>query len=148
VNRWAAVLLLPLPLPAAQSRAFDNNNVNIDDYGVKSNGVPRIAQLTGKPPRAKSSPSGRRGAARRGAAFRCCVENAFALPKGIGAGSFRWAEQSCTGRLDGKYCDTGLVDATGRSCADLVESLKTTHRRLRRVPVGEEMPFSQRVALD
>jgi hypothetical protein len=82
--------------------------------------------------------------AERGVAYRYYVEQAFAMPELIGTHWFQWADQMCTGRFDGENYNIGLVDVTDRPYAELVEDLKTTHKRLHDVHAGKTPPFSTR----
>ncbi len=137
------------------ARAFDVYSVNIYDYEVKSDRVRRISDLTGKPVLIGEFHFGTPGRgmaaslvqvrdqAERGVAYRYYVENAFAMPEMIGTHWFQWADQPCTGRYDGENYNIGLVDVTDRPYPELIEALKATHRRLWRVHLGTEKPFSQ-----
>ena len=138
--------------------AFDVYSVNIYDFEVKAERVRRIADLTGKPVIIGEFHFGTPGRglaaslvqvrdqAERGVAYRYYVENAFAMPELIGTHWFQWADQPCTGRFDGENYNIGLVDVTDRPYAELIDALRTTHRRLYRVHLGQEKPFSQRAA--
>ncbi len=137
------------------ARAFDVYSVNIYNFEVQPERVGKIAELTGKPVLIGEfhfgTPGGGlsaslvqvRDQAERGAAYRYYVENAFAMPELIGTHWFQWADQPCTGRYDGENYNIGLVDVTDRPYAELVEALKTTHRRLYRIHTGQEKPYSQ-----
>ncbi len=140
------------------ARAFDVYSVNIYDFEVKADRVSRIAELTGKPILIGEFHFGTPGRglaaslvqvrdqAERGIAYRYYVENAFAQPEMIGTHWFQWADQPSTGRYDGENYNIGLVDVTDRPYAELVDAMKTTHRRLWSIHVGAEKPFSQRAA--
>jgi hypothetical protein len=142
------------------ARAFDVYSVNIYDYEVKADRVRRIAELTGKPVLIGEFHFGVPGRglaaslvqvrdqAERGVAYRFYVENAFAMPELIGTHWFQWVDQPCTGRFDGENYNIGLVDVTDRPYPELIEALKITHRRLYRVHLGMEKPFSQRAAVN
>ncbi len=148
----------PTDAEISAARAFDVYSVNIYDYEVNPERVRRIAELTGKPVLVGEFHFGTpgRGLAaslvqvrdqgERGAAYRFYVENAFAMPEMIGTHWFQWADQPCTGRFDGENYNIGLVDVTDRPYTELIEALKTAHRRLLRVHLGSEKPFSQRPA--
>jgi hypothetical protein len=140
------------------ARAFDVYSVNIYDYEVKADRVRRIAELTGKPILIGEFHFGTPGRglaaslvqvrdqAERGVAYRYYVENAFAMPEMIGTHWFQWADQPSTGRFDGENYNIGLVDVTDRPYPELIEALKAAHRRLYRVHLGQEKPFSQHAA--
>jgi hypothetical protein len=140
------------------ARAFDVYSVNIYDYEVKADRVRRIAELTGKPILIGEFHFGTPGRglaaslvqvrdqAERGVAYRYYVENAFAMPEMIGTHWFQWADQPSTGRFDGENYNIGLVDVTDRPYPELIEALKATHRRLYRIHLGQEKPFSQHAA--
>ena len=46
-----------------------------------------------------------------------------------------------TGRMDGENYNIGLVDVTDRPYGELIEAMKTTHRRLQGVHAGMAAPF-------
>jgi hypothetical protein len=46
--------------------------------------------------------------------------------------------------MDGENYNIGLVDVTDRPYRELVEAMKTTHRRLYAVHSGRQAPFSQK----
>jgi hypothetical protein len=140
------------------ARAFDVYSVNVYDYGVPAARVRKIAALTGKPVLVGEFHFGTPGrglaaslvqvrdAAERGKAYRSYVENAFAMPEMVGTHWFQWADQPSTGRFDGESYNVGLVDVTDRPYADLVDALKQTHRRVRRLHAGETAPTEERAA--
>jgi hypothetical protein len=142
------------------AQAFDVYSVNIYDYEVKADRVRRIAELTGKPVLIGEFHFGTperclaaslvqvRDQAERGAAYRYYVENAIAMPEMIGTHWFQWADQPCTGRFDGENYSIGLVDVTDRPYPKLIEALKATHRRLYRVHLGLENPYSIRAVVN
>jgi hypothetical protein len=148
----------PTDAEVRAARAFDVYSVNVYDYAVESARVGRIAELTGKPVLIGEFHFGTPGrglaaslvqvrdAAERGKAYRYYVENAFAMPGMIGTHWFQWADQPSTGRFDGESYNIGLVDVTDRPYPELVESLKQTHRRVRRLHAGELAPTSERPA--
>ncbi len=82
-----------------------------------------------------------RDLAERGTAYRFYVEQAAAFPAFIGSSWFQWVDQPCTGRMDGENYNIGLVDVTGRPYVDLVEAMRTTHRRLQALHAGTTPPF-------
>ena len=43
--------------------------------------------------------------------------------------------------MDGENYNIGLVDVTDRPYLDLIEAMKTTHRRLQAVHSGRTAPF-------
>jgi hypothetical protein len=80
----------------------------------------------------------------RGVAYRYYVEQAASFPAFIGSSWFQWVDQPSTGRNDGENYNIGLVDVTDRPYRDLIEAMKTTHRRLQAVHAGELAPFDVR----
>jgi len=50
-------------------------------------------------------------------------------------------DQPSTGRMDGENYNIGLVDVTDRPYTDLIEAMKTTHRRLYEVHAGKTPPY-------
>ncbi|MBI4892990.1 MAG: hypothetical protein HY821_20375 [Acidobacteria bacterium] len=82
--------------------------------------------------------------AERGVAYRYYVEQAAAHPAFIGSSWFQWVDQPVTGRMDGENYHIGLVDVTDRPYAELIEAMKTTHRRLYGVHSGKTAPFATR----
>jgi len=149
----------PTPAEVEAARAFDVYSVNIYDDAVSSERVGQIARLTGKPVLVGEFHFGTPGRglaaglvqvrdqAERAAAYRFYVENAFAMPEMIGTHYFQWADQPSTGRFDGENYNIGLVDVTDRPYPHLVEALKQTHRRIRRIHEGGEKPFDRRPAV-
>jgi hypothetical protein len=140
------------------ARFFDVYSVNVYDHQVAPERVREISELTGKPMLIGEFHFGTPGRglsaglvqvrdyAERGTGYRYYVEQAFAMPEMIGAHWFQWADQLCTGRFDGENYNIGLVDVTDRPYGDLVEALKTTHKRLYRIHTGELEPFATRAA--
>lgn len=140
------------------ARAFDVYSVNVYDDEVRAARMRRISELTGKPVLIGEFHFGTPGRglaaglvqvrdqAERGKAYRFYVENAFAMPEMVGTHYFQWADQPATGRFDGENYNIGLVDVTDRPYADLVEALKATHRRVRRLHAGEIAPTGERAA--
>jgi hypothetical protein len=82
-----------------------------------------------------------RDLAERGVAYRYYVEQAAAFPAFIGSCWFQWVDQPSTGRMDGENYNIGLVDVTDRPYTDLIEAMKTTHRRLYEIHVGKTPPY-------
>jgi hypothetical protein len=85
-----------------------------------------------------------RDQAERGVAYRYYVEQAAAFPAFIGASWFQWVDQPTTGRNDGENYNIGLVDVTDRPYKELVEAMKSTHRRLQAVHSGKTPPFDSK----
>jgi hypothetical protein len=142
----------PTPAEVRAARAFDVYSVNIYEEQVAVDRVREIADLTGKPVLIGEFHFGAPGRglaaslvqvrdqAERGTAYRFYVENAFAMPEMLGTHYFQWADQPSTGRFDGENYNIGLVDVTDRPYVELVEALKETHRRVRRLHAGELAP--------
>jgi hypothetical protein len=86
-----------------------------------------------------------RDQAERGIAYRHYVEQAAAFPAVIGTSWFQWIDQPCTGRMDGENYNIGIVDVTDRPYPDLVEAMRTTHRRIQAVHAGTEPPFAAKL---
>ena len=82
-----------------------------------------------------------RDQAERGTAYRYYVEQAASFPAFIGSSWFQWVDQPTTGRNDGENYNIGLVDVTDRPYKELIEAMKTTHRRLEAVHMGKLAPF-------
>jgi len=85
-----------------------------------------------------------RDQAERGTAYRYYVEQAASFPAFIGSSWFQWVDQPSTGRNDGENYNIGLVDVTDRPYKELIEAMKTTHRRLQAVHAGKTPPFDVR----
>jgi hypothetical protein len=82
-----------------------------------------------------------RDQAGRGVAYRYYVEQAASFPEFFGSSWFQWVDQPSTGRMDGENHNIGLVDVTDRPYRELIEAIKTTHRRLQGVHAGKTAPF-------
>jgi hypothetical protein len=82
-----------------------------------------------------------RDQAERGTAYRYYVEQAASSPAFIGSSWFQWVDQPSTGRMDGENYNIGLVDVTDRPYRELIDAMKTTHRRLYEVHAGQTAPF-------
>ncbi|HEY2761873.1 MAG TPA: hypothetical protein VGI75_14050, partial [Pirellulales bacterium] len=80
----------------------------------------------------------------RGVAYRYYVENAAANPNIIGAHWFQWTDEPNTGRFDGENYNIGLIDVTDRPYPELIDALKSTHRRLLDIHSGKESPIAQK----
>ncbi len=138
------------------SRGFDVFSMNSYGYEVNSRNVQAACRVTQKPVLIGEFHFGTpgRGLAagllqtkdqeERGVAYRYYVENAAAIPELIGVHWFEWADEPNTGRNDGENYNIGLVDVTDRPYTELVEAMKTTHRRLLAVHSGKEPPVSRR----
>ena len=140
-------------LPPAEmlraSRAFDVYSLNVYSTAVKPEVLEEIYRVTGRPiivGEFHFGVPGRglaaglvqvRDPAERGAAYRYYVEQAAAFPAFIGSSWFTWIDQPATGRMDGENYNIGLVDVTDRPYRDLIEAMKTTHRRLQAVHAGK-----------
>jgi hypothetical protein len=135
------------------SKAFDVYSLNVYATNVNPKVMEEIWQATGRPiivgefhfgvPGRGLAPGlvQVRDLAERGTAYRYYVEQAAAFPAFIGSSWFQWVDQPSTGRMDGENYNIGLVDVTDRPYADLIEALKTTHRRLQAVHSGKAAPF-------
>jgi hypothetical protein len=140
-------------LPPAEmlraSAAFDVYSMNVYATSVNVKVLEEIYRVTGRPiivGEFHFGVPGRglaaglvqvRDQAERGLAYRYYVEQAAALPAFIGSGWFQWVDQPSTGRMDGENYNIGLVDVTDRPYRELIEAMKTTHRRLHSVHAGK-----------
>jgi hypothetical protein len=147
-------------LPPAEmlraSKAFDVYSMNVYSVAVNAKTMEEIYRVTGRPiivgefhfgvPGRGLAPGlvQVRDQAERGAAYRYYVEQAAAFPAFIGSSWFQWVDQPSTGRMDGENYNIGLVDVTDRPYRDMVEAMKTTHRRLFEVHSGKTPPFDAR----
>ncbi|MBZ5585768.1 MAG: hypothetical protein LAQ30_26955 [Acidobacteriia bacterium] len=147
-------------LPPAEmlsaSKAFDVYSMNVYAPSVNGKTLEQIYQATGRPiivgefhfgvPGRGLAPGlvQARDQAERGVAYRYYVEQAAAFPAFIGSSWFQWIDQPVTGRNDGENYNIGLVDVTDRPYKELVEAMKTTHRRLQAVHAGKVAPFDVR----
>jgi hypothetical protein len=135
------------------SKAFDVYSLNVYARSVSVKTLEEIYRVTGRPiiiGEFHFGVPGRglaaglvqvRDLAERGVAYRYYVEQAAAFPAFIGSSWFQWVDQPVTGRMDGENYNIGLVDVMDRPYADLIEAMKTTHRRLRAVHAGETVPY-------
>ncbi len=135
------------------SKAFDVYSMNVYATAVNSKVMEEIYQATGLPIIVGEFHFGMPGRglaaglvqvrdlAERGAAYRYYVEQAAAFPAFIGSCWFQWVDQPSTGRMDGENYNIGLVDVTDRPYTDLIEAMKTTHRRLYDVHAGKIPPY-------
>ena len=134
-------------------KAFDVYSLNVYSTQVSMKTLEEIYRVTGRPIIVGEFHFGvpGRGLAaglvqvrdqpERGTAYRFYVEQAASFPAFIGSSWFQWVDQPCTGRMDGENYNIGLVDVTDRPYADLVEAMRTTHRRLQAVHSGTAPPF-------
>ncbi|MBI1896468.1 MAG: hypothetical protein HYZ57_21120 [Acidobacteria bacterium] len=145
-------------LPPAEmlraSKAFDVYSMNVYSTAVSPKVMQEIYGVTGRPILVGEFHFGVPGRglaaglvqvrdqAERGVAYRYYVEQAAAFPAFIGSSWFQWVDQPSTGRMDGENYNIGLVDVTGRPYRELIEAMKTTHRRLQAVHAGKTAPFS------
>jgi hypothetical protein len=132
------------------ARAFDVYSINIYDYSPGREAIDRAYALAGRPVMigefhigtpGRGLSAGLRQARdykERGVAYQYYVENAAAMPAMVGAHWFQWADEPATGRGDGENYNIGLVDVTDSPYDDMIESLRTTHRRLHAVHSGKE----------
>lgn len=135
------------------SQAFDVYSMNVYATSVNAKVMEEIYRVTGRPiivGEFHFGVPGRglaaglvqvRDQAERGTAYRYYVEQAAAFPAFIGASWFQWVDQPSTGRMDGENYNIGLVDVTDRPYRELIEAMKTTHRRLQLVHAGTQAPF-------
>ncbi len=135
------------------SKAFDVYSMNVYSTSVNPKVLEEIYKETGRPiivgefhfgvPGRGLAPGlvQVRDQAERGVAYRYYVEQAASNPAFIGASWFQWVDQPSTGRMDGENYNIGLVDVTDRPYAELVEAMKTTHRRLQAVHGGKLAPI-------
>jgi hypothetical protein len=144
-------------LPPAEmlraSKAFDVYSLNVYSASVNPKVMEEIHRVTGRPiivgefhfgvPGRGLAPGlvQVRDLAERGAAYRYYVEQAAAFPAFIGSSWFQWVDQPPTGRMDGENYNIGLVDVTDRPYKDLIEAMKTAHRRLQAVHAGQAAPY-------
>jgi hypothetical protein len=135
------------------SKSFDVYSLNVYATEVNPKVMAEIYRVTGRPiivgefhfgvPGRGLAPGlvQVRDQPERGTAYRYYVEQAAAFPAFIGSSWFQWVDQPSTGRMDGENYNIGLVDVTDRPYADLIEAIKTTHRRLQAVHAGKAAPF-------
>jgi hypothetical protein len=135
------------------SKAFDVYSMNVYATAVNVKTMEEIYRVTGRPIIVGEFHFGvpERGLAaglvqvkdqaERGVAYRYYVEQAAAFHAFIGSSWFQWVDQPSTGRMDGENYNIGLVDVTDRPYNELIEAMKTTHRRLHEVHAGKLAPF-------
>jgi hypothetical protein len=138
------------------SKSFDVYSMNVYSTAVNRNVMEEIYAAIGRPiivgefhfgvPGRGLAPGlvQVRDQAERGVAYRYYVEQAAAFPAFIGASWFQWVDQPSTGRMDGENYNIGLVEVTDRPYTELIEAMKTTHRRLYDVHSGKTPPFDTR----
>lgn len=147
-------------LPPAEmlraSKVFDVYSMNVYATQVNMKTMEEIYRVTGRPILVGEfhfGVPGRglstglvqvRGQVERGVAYRYYVEQAAAFPAFIGTSWFQWLDQPCTGRMDGENYNIGLLDVTDRPYPELIEAMRTTHRRLQEVHAGAALPFDQK----
>jgi hypothetical protein len=135
------------------SKSFDVYSMNVYSTSVNANVMEEIYRVTGRPILVGEFHFGVPGRglaaglvqvrdqAERGTAYRYYVEQAASFPAFIGASWFQWVDQPSTGRMDGENYNIGLVDVTDRPYRELIEAMKTTHRRLQGVHAGKVAAF-------
>ena len=135
------------------SKAFDVYSMNVYSTAVNVKVMEEIYRVTGLPiivgefhfgvPGRGLAPGlvQVRDQEERGLAYRYYVEQAAAFPAFIGSSWFQWVDQPSTGRMDGENYNIGLVDVTDRPYTELIEAMKTTHRRLYEVHAGKTPPY-------
>jgi hypothetical protein len=135
------------------SKAFDVYSMNVYSTAVNPKVMEEIYKVTGRPiivgefhfgvPGRGLAPGlvQVRDQAERGVAYRYYVEQAASSPVFIGSSWFQWIDQPSTGRMDGENYNIGLVDVTDRPYQELIDAIKTTHRRLQAVHEGKAAPF-------
>ena len=147
-------------LPPAEmvkaAASFDVYSLNVYATNVNPKVMEQIYQVTGRPmivgefhfgvPGRGLAPGlvQTRDYQERGNAYRYYVEQAASFPAFIGSSWFQWVDQPATGRNDGENYNIGMVGVTDRPYGELVEAMKTTHRRLFAVHSGAEAPFDQK----
>jgi hypothetical protein len=136
------------------SKAFDVYSMNVYSTAVNVEVMEEIYRVTGLPiivgefhfgvPGRGLAPGlvQVRDQGERGLAYRYYVEQAAAFPAFIGSSWFQWVDQPSTGRMDGENYNIGLVDVTDRPYTELIEAMKTTHRRLYEVHAGKTPPYT------
>ncbi|RLD28345.1 MAG: hypothetical protein DRI73_11635, partial [Bacteroidetes bacterium] len=80
----------------------------------------------------------------RGVAYSYYIENAFAHSSLIGTYWFLWRDQPNTGRNDGENYNIGIVDVTDQPYPDMVNALKTSHKRLLNIHSGKLEPVNKK----
>lgn len=135
------------------SKAFDVYSMNVYATNVNQKSLDRIYEVTGRPiiigefhfgvPE-RGLAAGLvqvRDQAERGLAYRYYVEQAAAHPAFIGTSWFQWVDQPSLGRMDGENYNIGLVDVLDRPYPEMIEAMKTTHKRLQAIHAGKLAPY-------
>ncbi|MBE0657830.1 MAG: hypothetical protein IH602_09070 [Bryobacteraceae bacterium] len=135
------------------SKAFDVYSMNVYSTNVNQKTLDRIYEVTGRPiiigefhfgvPE-RGLAAGLvqvRDQAERGMAYRYYVEQAAAHPAFIGTSWFQWVDQPSLGRMDGENYNIGLVDVMDRPYPEMIEAMKTTHKRLQAIHGGKLAPY-------
>ena len=137
------------------ARIFDVCSINVYEYEPTRH-LARAARLSGRPiligefhigVPADGLAAGlvqARDQVERGVAYRYYLEQAASLQWFVGAYWFAWRDEPVLGRMDGENYNIGFVDVTDRPYVELIEAAKVTHKRLRDVHSGRELPFARR----
>ena len=145
----------PAPAVMKMGRAFDVCSINVYEYEPTKQ-LKALYEATGRPLLIGEFhfgvPADGLGAGlvqtanqiERAKGYRYYMEQAAALPGFLGAHWFQWSDQPVLGRMDGENYNIGLVDVTNRPYPEMVEALKTTHKRLHDVHGGTLAPFAER----
>ncbi len=145
----------PAPAVMKMGRAFDVCSINVYEYAPTKQ-LKALYEATGRPLLIGEFhfgvPADGLGAGlvqtanqiERAKGYRYYMEQAAALPGFLGAHWFQWSDQPVLGRMDGENYNIGLVDVTNRPYPEMVEALKTTHKRLHDVHGGTLAPFAER----
>jgi len=78
----------------------------------------------------------------RGLAYRYFVEQAASLPWYLGSYWFTWRDEPVLGRMDGENYNIGFVDVTDRPYIELIQAAQTTHKRLKAIHSGDQLPYA------
>jgi hypothetical protein len=136
------------------ARIFDVCSINVYEYEPTKQLI-RAARLSGRPVLIGEYHIGvpadglaaglvqAKDQVERGIAYRYYVEQAASLEWFLGAYWFQWRDEPVLGRMDGENYNIGFVDVTDRPYVELIEAAKATHKRLRDVHSGKEMPFAR-----
>jgi hypothetical protein len=137
------------------ARIFDVCSINVYEYEPTRH-LMRAARLSGRPVLIGEFHIGvpadglaaglvqAKDQVERGIAYRYYLEQAASLQWFVGAYWFAWRDEPVLGRMDGENYNIGFVDVTDRPYVDLVEAAKVTHKRLRDLHSGRELPFARR----
>lgn len=144
---------VPPPQMLEASKTFDVYSMNVYSTSISPKVMEEIYRVTGRPIIVGEFHFGVPGhglaaglvqvrdQAERGVAYRYYVEQAAAFPAFIGSSWFQWVDQPSTGRDDGENYNIGLLDITDRPYTELIDAMKTTHRRLQAVHAGKTAPY-------